>query len=181
MRKAKIKEHLSVEEIQKRIKSSKQKSEFRRWQTIYLTKTKGLNAQEVGEIVGISPRTVNQLIYYYNKYGAEGLKIEGSGGRRRALLTWEEEEALLLGLTGDAAAGLLVIVKGVKQRAEAKLGYEVSKDYPYDLLHRHGWRKIAPRPQHPKSDAVKQEEFKKNSRKCWHPPYPAIRRKICDR
>jgi hypothetical protein len=31
------------------------------------------------------------------------------------------------------------------------------------MLARHGWRKIVPRPKHPKADTDAQEEFKKNS------------------
>jgi hypothetical protein len=30
----------------------------------------------------------------------------------------------------------------------------------YRLLERHGWRKIVPRPQHPKTDKASQETFK---------------------
>ncbi|MDR0250284.1 MAG: winged helix-turn-helix domain-containing protein [Burkholderiales bacterium] len=33
----------------------------------------------------------------------------------------------------------------------------------YNLLHRHGWRKLAPDKRHPKSDPQAQEEWKKNS------------------
>ena len=50
------------------------------------------------------------------------------------------------------------------------LGRTVSDDYIYDLLHRQGWGKVAPRPRHPKSEPEAQEEFKKNPRKSWQPP-----------
>jgi len=29
------------------------------------------------------------------------------------------------------------------------------------MLHRHGWKKLVPRPKHPKSDKKAQEDFKK--------------------
>ncbi|MGA2937216.1 MAG: winged helix-turn-helix domain-containing protein [Syntrophobacteraceae bacterium] len=54
----------------------------------------------------------------------------------------------------------------------------MSKDYLYDLLHRHDWRKVVPRLRRPKADVEKQEEFKKNSRSWWQPPPRASRRKI---
>ena len=180
MRKGQIKEHLSVEEIQKRMVESMQKKEFQRWQVIYLIKTKGFNAKQIGEMVGISPRTVHQWTYYYNKYGEIGLVVEGSGGRRRMLMSWEEEKALLDNLVEDATRGLIVIVHGLKKRVEEKIGKKVSKDYTYDLLHRHGWRKIVPRPSHPKRNKVKQEEYKKNFLSWWPPLYQAIHRKIQD-
>ena len=59
-----------------------------------------------------------------------------------------------------------MIAKTIREYAAKKLGTKVSKDYAYDLLHRHGWRKIEPEPRHPKSDSETQEEFKKTSRDC---------------
>lgn len=181
MRRGQIKGDLSLEEIRKRMVEVKGKSEFQRWQVLYLIETKRYNAVEIGELVGVSPRTVHQWTYYYNKYGASGLAMMGSGGRRRSLLSLEEERALLDGLLEDAAKGLVVAAHAVRKKAEDRLGHSVSKDYAYDLLHRHGWRKVAPRPIHPKSDKIKQSEYKKNSPN-WCPPlYQASGRKIRDR
>ena len=70
-----------------------------------------------------------------------------------------------------------MIAKAIREYAAKKLGTEVSKDYAYDLLHRHGWRKIEPRPRHPKSDSETQEEFKKNFQRLWQPPFEPLRRK----
>ena len=53
---------------------------------------------------------------------------------------------------------------------EKKVEQPVSKDYLYDLLHRHGWRKVVPRPQHPQADRKKQAAFKKNFPSWWEPP-----------
>jgi hypothetical protein len=39
----------------------------------------------------------------------------------------------------------------------------------YRLLARHGWRKVTPDTRHPKSKPEVQEEWEKNSRKCWKP------------
>jgi hypothetical protein len=45
----------------------------------------------------------------------------------------------------------------------------VSLAYVYRLLHRHGWRKLGPRPRHPKAQPAVQERFKKT------PPNPRKR------
>jgi len=82
--------------------------------------------------------------------------------RRRAYLTLEEEAALLEELRSRAGQGLLITAKAVRSQAQARLGHPVSEDHAYDVLHRHGWRKIAPRPTHPESDPEEQEAFKKN-------------------
>jgi hypothetical protein len=42
-------------------------------------------------------------------------------------------------------------------------------DYVYKLLHRHEWRKLAPRPHHTKQDPAVAAAFKKNSQKSSKP------------
>ena len=52
-------------------------------------------------------------------------------------------------------------VSGIHKAYEAKTGKKVPLSTVYRLLARHGWRKIAPRPSHPKTDLQAQEAFKK--------------------
>jgi Winged helix-turn helix len=49
----------------------------------------------------------------------------------------------------------------VQQAYAERLGYPVHHSVVYRALHRQGWRKVQPRPQHPKADLAAQEEFKK--------------------
>jgi transposase len=51
----------------------------------------------------------------------------------------------------------------VKAAYEQVLGRKVPKSTIYRMLARHGWRKVVPRPRHPKSDASAQAEFKKTA------------------
>ena len=44
---------------------------------------------------------------------------------------------------------------------EKKVGHPVARFTIYRLLERHDWRKIAPRPRHPKADSEDQDAFKK--------------------
>jgi len=41
-------------------------------------------------------------------------------------------------------------------------GHDTSNSTVYNLLARHGWRKLMPRPFHPKRDIAAQNSFKKN-------------------
>lgn len=50
----------------------------------------------------------------------------------------------------------------IQHAFEEKVGREVDDSTIYRLLHRHGWRKLMPRPRHPKADPQIQEQFKKN-------------------
>jgi len=44
---------------------------------------------------------------------------------------------------------------------EEKANKKIAKSTTYRMLDRHNWRKITPRPYHPKSKPEKQEQFKK--------------------
>jgi len=165
-----INDTLPIEEIKRRMISSKDIQERNRWQGLYLAKAKGFSANEIADMIGVSVFTVNKWVYNYNRKGEESIYSQKRGGNRTSYLSWEEEEALLSEIAKRAEKGQIVIVRMIKTEIESKLGHAVSKDYPYDLLHRHGWRRVVPRPKHPKQDPEKQDEFKKNSRNTWRPP-----------
>ena len=44
---------------------------------------------------------------------------------------------------------------------DSRLGRQVALASAYNLLHRHGWRKLGPDQRHPKSDVEIQEAWKK--------------------
>lgn len=178
MRKAVIVSHLTPEELKERMLASKDREQFQRWQVIFMMNTQKYRAEEVAELVGVSKGTVYQWIHLYNHKRPDALTLEGRGGRTGGLFTWEEEEALLSEISEKAMQGLVVIAHPIREYVERKLGRAVSKDYAYDLLHRHRWRKVSPRPEHPKVNKEEQEEFKKNSLSSWRPPLKASRKKI---
>lgn len=181
MRKTEVSSHLTPIEIKDRMLSSKSRQQFQRWQVIYIMATKGFGAEITADLVGVARGTVHQWVYQYNHKGPKVLDLQGRGGRRKALLSWAEEEALLEEMRTKAEQGKVVIARTIRERVEKELGREVSKDYTYDLLHRHDWRKISPRPRHPKGDPSLQEEFKKNYQTLWMPlPTPSAKR-ILDR
>ena len=91
------------------------------------------------------------------------------GGRRRALLTPNEEKPFLAPWVELARAGAMVVVSPIRAALSQRLGQPVKPSVVYRLLARHGWRKVAPDTRHPKSRPEVQEDWKKNSRKCWQP------------
>ena len=82
---------------------------------------------------------------------------------RRQIMTPEEEMAFLAPFFEKAAAGGILVVTEIKQALDTRLGRKVALASVYNLLHRHGWRKIAPDKRHPKTDVEAQENWKKNS------------------
>ncbi len=81
-------------------------------------------------------------------------------------MTVEQEREFLAPFLSQAAAGGVLVVGQIKAALDQCLGRPVALASAYNLLHRHGWRKLVPDKRHPKSDPAAQEEWKKNSAKC---------------
>ena len=114
-------------------------------------------------MVGLHVQTIRNLHSAYLRDGETVLQCPGSGGRRQALLSVEEEEALLAELEGNGQRGAMLEVHRVRQRYAQRVGKVVAKSTVYRLLHRHGWRKLAPRPHHPQGNEAQIKWFKKTS------------------
>jgi len=153
----------SVAELRELLSGAKSRSQYQRIQSVWLRASLGLSSEEVGRAVGWHPASVRRVQAAYLKEGTAALCTVGRGGRRHENLSLEEEEELLKGFKSLAARGGVLEVSAVKAAYEARAGHAVAKSTVYRMLRRHGWRKFAPRPCHPKSDPARQETFKKNS------------------
>ena len=60
-------------------------------------------------------------------------------------------------------AGEMLNIHDVKAAYEKAIGHETSNSTIYNLLGRLGWRKLMPRPFHPKRDIAAQNSFKKTA------------------
>jgi transposase len=100
---------------------------------------------------------------YFEK-GEEALRDQPHGGRYHAHLTAEEEQKRLAPFLEKAHAGEMVVAAPIQRAYQEQLGHPVHHSVIDRALHRQGWRKVQPRPQHPKADVATQEEFKKSSR-----------------
>jgi Winged helix-turn helix len=52
-------------------------------------------------------------------------------------------------------------IHDLKAAYERAIGHPTSNSTVYNLLPRHGWRKLMPRPFHPRRDLAAQDDFKK--------------------
>ncbi len=161
-----LKPHLTAEQIKERMQKEQKVHAFKRWQILYAVATqKGLKAQAIALLLGCSAHVVRRTVQLYNKLGAVFMEQRKWGGRReeRCLLRYQEEEAVLQTWTATALQGGVLVAKQLRKAVEQKVGHAVCDDYLWDLLHRHGWSKKAPRPEHPKAEQVneKREAFKK--------------------
>jgi len=138
-------------------------SELKRAQCIYFRSAHGLPPQQIADMVGLGVGTVRNLHSAFMRDGEAALELSGKGGRYHAYLTEEEEATWLEGFRDAGQAGGILEVGRIQKGFEEKVGRKVAKSTVYDLLHRHGWRKITPRPRHPKSNPEAIAAFKKNS------------------
>lgn len=156
-------EHLTLEEIDERIKSTVGFWRVKRWMVIRHALVNPAPAKEIALNMGMAEQSVHNLIAAYNRKGEEAVEAKGKGQRQNANLTLEEEKEFLAPFFKKAEKGHIATTAEIKEAFEANIGHSVAKSTVYRLLNRHGWRKIAPRPTHPKTNKEAQEEFKKNS------------------
>ena len=96
----------------------------------------------------------------YDNGGVTALNPKPSGGRIRENMTLEEEKALLKQFAKAAGAGELLNIHDLKAAYEKAIGHPTSNSTIYNLLARHDWRKLMPRPFHPDRDLEAQKDFK---------------------
>jgi len=149
-----------VERLRKALKREKDPTVRQRIQMVLLRED-GMTQPKIAELTGMSLSTVNRAHMAYDNGGVNALRPKPTGGRRRENMTLEEEKALLARFAKAAGAGQLLNARELKLAYEKEIGHPTSNSTIYDLLARHEWRKLMPRPFHPKRNPEAQEAFKK--------------------
>src|SRR6202040_3993357 len=126
-----------------------------------LLRESGMTQPAIAEAMGVSLSTVNRAHMAYDHGGLKALKRKPSGGRKHENMTLAEEKALLARFAKAAGAGEMLNICDLKAAYEKAIGHATSNSTVYNLLTRHGWRKLMPRPFHPKRDIAAQNAFKK--------------------
>lgn len=156
--------HVSAEEVLRRWKQDPRPHRRQRWLIIYQALVDPRAAAQIAKHCGVSTATVHQLISAYNRHGVAAVETPGKGGRRNQYLTLEQEQEFLAPFFEQAKVGTIATAAQIKQALETQVGQEVAETTIYRLLDRHGWRKLVPRPAHPKADQGEQATFKKTSK-----------------
>jgi hypothetical protein len=74
---------------------------------------------------------------------------------------WKESSSFSLPSRAHAHSGEIATAAEVKLAFETRISHEVEESTIDRLLDRHGWRKLLPRPQHPKGSQEEQDHLKK--------------------
>ena len=151
---------------QARVQLSKAKTvkEIRQAQAVLLPLVYGFSMEKTAETIGVSLRWACQLRMSFIREG--GMTKSGRnprGGRRRENMAFAEERDFLAPFFKKASTGGILVVGEIKQALDARLGRNVALSSTYNLLHRHGWRKIAPDKRHVQANEEAQVDWKKNS------------------
>jgi len=126
-----------------------------------LLRESGMTQPAIAEAMGVSLSTVNRAHMAFDQGGIKALKPKAIGGRQRENMTVVEEKALLARFAKAAGAGEMLNIHELKAAYEKAIGHETSNSTIYNVLARHGWRKLMPRPFHPQRDLPAQQDFKK--------------------
>ena len=155
-----------LEMAQEMILQAKTIDELRQAQAVVLPLKHGLSLEETAKVIG---RSVGWSCRLRNRFLAGETVGDGQrqrpGGRRRQNLSLERESEVLAPFLDRARNGGILVVPQIKAELEVALGRSMALSSVYNLLHRHGWRKLAPDKRHPQSDPAAQEAWKKNSPK----------------
>jgi transposase len=152
--------YFSAEEVKERMRNDPNPLYRERWSIIYTAQVHPREAKEIAKDIGVSVSKVHTLIPRYNNLGVAAVETPGKGGRHHEYMTVEEEKQFLEALLERAKKGELVTIKQIKRAYEQKVGHKINEVTIYRLLKRHRWRKVMPRPYHPKANKQEQEDFK---------------------
>lgn len=144
-----------------RIVSAKTVAQLRQAQAVVLPLDCGLSIKKTAAVTGMTPGWVCQLRrrFIAGRYVSEQ---PTRGGRQRENLSIGQERVFLAPFLDKAKTGGILVVGEIKVALEKRLGRSVALASAYNLLHRHGWRKLAPDKHHPQSDPEAQRDWKKN-------------------
>lgn len=134
--------------------------------SVLLAEALKLSRKQIGSVLNVSVATVGRMNRRFRDPAAAA--THQWGGLRHSALPGEAESEVMASLVALAEEGRIVCARQVQVAVEEKRGTGISIQTAYNIMHRHGWRKVAPDKAHPKGDKDRQEDFKKKrSRRCW--------------
>lgn len=157
----------SVDAARKQLVEAKTLEELRSAQAVIFPLDLGLSMEQTGAAIGVSTswacRLRRRCIKQMEQPDAAGVTPAKAGsGQGRAYLKHQEEQDFLLPFVEEASQAGILIVSKIRKALDKKLKRKTAIGTTYNLLHRHGWRKLSPDTRHPKSHPQTLEDWKKN-------------------
>ena len=158
-----------TKEEYERIKDAEKKTKDKRISKklmVLMLRYEGKSNPEISDKLDISTDRISHLISEFKRVGLEEyIRVKYTGNHRN--MSYEEEQAILDSFTKAADAGQIITVKEIKAAFDEKLGRDTGRGYIYMLLARHSWRKVKPRPEHPKKASDEEIAASKKLKPSW--------------
>lgn len=106
MRSLQVAGHFTNTELQSKLTQNRGTASHSRWQIIYLIQAGNMHSAELlSPVVNLSVHSIYKIVENYNRVGPASLVYKPKGGRRRALLSIDEEASLFTSLEQKASRG----------------------------------------------------------------------------
>lgn len=160
-----VEAHLAPEELYRRYRSAKKRSEQTHWQILWMI-SQGKTSVEVSEATGFTLNWVRELVGRYNRKGPDAMEDGRSRNPGRIpLLAAEQRSELAAALRAPAPGGGLWSGPKVARWMSRKLKKPVVNQRGWDYLRRAGYTPQIPRPRHAGGDKDAQEAFQEVARR----------------
>ena len=136
---------LSAKKLEAWVRTARSREEYQKRLAIWMTVKGPFPAHRIASLLLVSKQAVWLWVSQYNRLGPDGLQRRGRGGRRRAYLSLDQENALLQSLKRDAERGKSPRARDVQEEMSKITHRNVSISYVYRLFERIGWQKLAAR------------------------------------
>jgi hypothetical protein len=136
-------------------------SVFKNIQAVYLKARYKMSAKSIAEVTGFTKGYIWQIHHNYRNNGQKAFIFGKKGGAYHMNIGIKQEKLLLAEFAPKSDFGHILEISKIKKRYEEIAKKQVHKSVIYRMLARHEWRKIAPRPSHPKNDKIAMDTFKK--------------------
>ena len=147
----------------KRIKEAARKNKNKRVDKklqVLILRYEGKSNKEISTKTGYNERYVTTLMGQYQKQGlTEFIRIKQTSHNRN--LSEKQEREVLERFEAEADSGHELTAGEIREGLEEIIGRETTEDYVYRVLRRHGWRKVKPRPKHPKAASQEEQDSSK--------------------
>jgi len=154
-----------VRELKEAREKNKGKNVAKRIKALLLH-AEGETRSKIAEKTGFAKTYISELVSKYWNNGLSAIVENNYHGNHRNL-SIADEEALLDPFKKAAASGQVIEVSEIKRAYEEAIGRSLENNHGqiYNVLHRHGWRKVMPRSEHPKKASEEAMEASKKSTK----------------
>lgn len=149
---------ISAEEylaVLSKMKQNKDKQIDRRLNVIKL-RYEGMSDKAIAEITGYHPKRIGLICKQFKDQGLTEFARK-KYGRNHHAMSYEEEEEIIRQVEEKAEVGQVITVNEIKAAFDERREKDTGRGYIYMLLARHNYRKVMPRPRHPK--AATEEEI----------------------